>query len=87
MRLTAESLLSYQGLHEMDGLAHVRVYEGPGELPVVIVDQFDDNPGTMVTLGIEMVAASIQRRCSPTAGSFGSFPMSRATCWAPPGFG
>ena len=36
MHLTFESLLSYEGFHGMSGLAHVRVYEEPGQIPVVI---------------------------------------------------
>ena len=60
MRLAGESLLSYRGLNGMDGLAHVRVYEAPGQLPVVIAGQLDDNPGSRLGVAIEMVAASIQ---------------------------
>jgi hypothetical protein len=60
MRLAVESLLSYQGLQGMDGLVHVRVYEAPGQLPVVIAGQLDDNPGSRLGVAIEMVAVSIQ---------------------------
>jgi hypothetical protein len=61
MKLTRELLLPYQGLHSIDGLCHVRVYEQPGELPVVIAGGLDDNPGTSITNAIEMVAAAVQR--------------------------
>ena len=59
MRLTSELLLAYQGFHGMDGIAHVRVYEEPGQIPVVVAGQLDDKPGTHLTTAVEMVAASI----------------------------
>ena len=59
MDLTRELLLPYQGLNAFDGLCHIRVYEQPGRLPVVIAGGLDDNPGTSLTLAIEMVAASV----------------------------
>jgi hypothetical protein len=46
MNLTRELLLPYQGLNSFDGLCHIRVYEQPGQLPVVIAGGLDDNPGT-----------------------------------------
>ena len=60
MSLASESMLSYQGLHGMDGLMHGRVYGEAGHIPVVIAGQPDDNPGTLLAIGIEMAAASIQ---------------------------
>jgi hypothetical protein len=60
MRLAGESLLSYQGISGMDGLEHVRLYKAPGQLPLVIAGQLDDNPGSPLGVAIEMVAASIQ---------------------------
>jgi hypothetical protein len=61
MDLTRELLLPYQGLDVFDGLCHIRVYEQPGRLPIVIAGGLDDNPGTAVTLAIEIVAATVQR--------------------------
>ena len=61
MDLTRELLLPYQGLDVFDGLCHIRVYEEPGALPVVIAGGLDDNPGTSLTLAIEIVAATVQR--------------------------
>ncbi len=61
MHLTRELLLPYQGLNGFDGLCHVRVYEQPGQLPIVIAGGLDDNPGTSITNAIEMVAAAVQR--------------------------
>jgi hypothetical protein len=61
MDLTRELLLSYQGLNDFDGLCHIRVYEQPGQQPIVIAGALDDNPGTSITNAIEMVAASVQR--------------------------
>jgi hypothetical protein len=60
MQLTHESLLPYQGFHGTQGLCHVRLYEQPGRLPVVIAGALDHAPGTSVTNAIEMVAAAIQ---------------------------
>jgi hypothetical protein len=60
MHLTHESLLPYQGLHGTRGVCHVRVYEQPGRLPVVIAGALDDGPGGTTTTAIEMVAAAIQ---------------------------
>ncbi len=61
VKLTHELLLPYQGLNGFDGLCHVRVYQHPGQLPVVIAGGLTDNPGTSITNAIEMVAAAIQR--------------------------
>ena len=36
MQLTRELLLAYPGLHRLDGLCHLRIYEDPDQLPVVI---------------------------------------------------
>ena len=55
MDLTRELLLPYQGLDVFDGLCRIRVYEQPGRLPVVIAGGLDDNPGTSLTLAIELV--------------------------------
>jgi hypothetical protein len=60
MQLTQEALLPYQGFHGTYGVCHVRVYEEPGQLPVVIAGALDDGPGTSITNAIEMVAAAIQ---------------------------
>lgn len=83
--VTGESLLSYKGPNGMDGLAHVRVYEAPGRLPVVIAGQLDDNPGIRLSLAIEMVAAAIQSSVLPTGVSFACCSLSRPTCSATPG--
>lgn len=61
MNLTHESLLRYQGLFGFDGLCHIRVFEQPERKPVVIAGNLDDNPGTSIHTGIEMVADAIRR--------------------------
>ena len=61
MELTRELLLPYQGLDAFNGLCHLCVYEQPGQLPVVIAGGLDDNPGTLITNAIEMVATAVQR--------------------------
>ncbi len=61
MRITHESLMRYQGLNGADGVCHLRVFERPGELPVVIAGNLDDNPGTTITNAIEMVAEAVKR--------------------------
>lgn len=60
MKLTKEALLPYHGFHGTYGVCHVRVYEKPGRLPIVIAGALDDGPGTSITNAIEMVAAAIQ---------------------------
>jgi hypothetical protein len=60
MQLTHQSLLPYQGFHGTQGVCHIRVYEQPGRLPVVIAGALEDGPGTSITNAIEMVAAAIQ---------------------------
>jgi hypothetical protein len=60
MELKHESLLPYQGFHGTQGICHVRVYEQPGRLPVVIAGALEDAPGTSTMNAIEMVAAAIQ---------------------------
>jgi len=60
MQLTREGLLPYQGFHGTYGVCHVRVYDEPGRLPIVIAGALDDGPGTSITNAIEMVAAAIQ---------------------------
>jgi hypothetical protein len=58
--LTSDELLVFQGFNGCTGLCHARVYERPGGLPVVIVGQLDDNPGTFPSTAIEMIAAAVQ---------------------------
>jgi hypothetical protein len=76
MRLTSESLLAYEGLHGMNGLAHVRPSEEPGQIPVVTAGEFDDN-GTHLTVGIETVRRQSTSACSPMVVSFGWSPTHR----------
>jgi hypothetical protein len=61
MELTRELLLPYQGLDAFDGLCHIRVYEQPGRLPVVIAGGLDDNPGTAITNAVELLATTVKR--------------------------
>jgi hypothetical protein len=58
MQLTRESLLPHQGFYGTRGLCHIRVYEQPGRLLVVVAGALDDAPGTTVTNA--MVARAIQ---------------------------
>ena len=67
---THERLLPFQGLHDIDGLCHVRVYERPGRLPVVIAGELDDNPGTKISNGAAMVADAVQRELFPEGREF-----------------
>jgi hypothetical protein len=61
MNLTRELLLPYQGLDAFNGLCHIRVYEQPGWLPVVIAGGLDEHPGTSITNAVEMLATTIKR--------------------------
>ena len=70
MRLPHETLISYRGFHGIDGLCHVRVFEAPGRLPVVIAGALDDNTGTSITNAVEMVAAAIKQKLFPEGREF-----------------
>lgn len=70
MDLTRELLLPYQGLNRYDGLAHIRIYEQAGQLPVVLAGALDDNPGTSITNAITMLAAAVQRSQFPDGREF-----------------
>lgn len=67
---TRDELLPFEGLHEIDGLCHVRTYERPGCLPVVIAGELDDNPGTKIRKAIPAVARAIQRELFPDGREF-----------------
>jgi hypothetical protein len=69
-QLTHEQLLPFQGLHDIDGLCHVRVYEQNGRLPVVIAGELDDHPGTKISNGIEMVAHAVKQEFFPDGREF-----------------
>lgn len=70
MELKHESLLPYQGFHGNQGICHVRVYEQPGRLPVVIAGALEAGPGTSTMNAIEMVAAAIQANVFPDGREF-----------------
>ena len=70
MRLSKECLLRYPGLHGADGVCHVRVFERDGALPVVVVGNLDDNPGTTITNAIEMVGEAVKRNVIPDGREF-----------------
>jgi hypothetical protein len=70
MQLTRELLLAYPGLHGLDGLCHIRVYEQTDRPPVVIAGALDDNPGSSPTNAIALLAAAIQASQFPDGRSF-----------------
>ena len=70
MELTRELLLAYPGLHGLDGLCHLRVYEQPGQLPAAIAGALDDNPGSSPTNAITMLAAAVQHSQFPDRRGF-----------------
>ncbi|MDA8068442.1 MAG: hypothetical protein M0T77_07510 [Actinomycetota bacterium] len=64
MQLTCECVLALPGLGDMQGICHVRAFEKPGRRPVVIVGERNDNSGTYIPNGVEMLAHTIhQQRC------------------------
>jgi hypothetical protein len=79
-----EQLLPFEGLHEIDGLCHVRTYERPGRMPVVIVGELDDNPGTKVRKAIPAVARAIQQELFDDGREF-LLVEYRPPCGAHPG--
>jgi hypothetical protein len=70
MQLTRELLLAYPGLHGLDGLCHLRVYEQPGQSPVAIAGALDDNPGSSPTNAITLLAAAVQTSQFPNGRPF-----------------
>ncbi len=60
MELTHEICIQYSGLELNDGLAHLRIYEGPGCRPVAIVGQLEDNPGTPIESVIVQVQEAVR---------------------------
>jgi hypothetical protein len=79
-----EELLPFQGVHGIDGLCHVRTYERPGRLPVVIAGELDDNPGTKIRKAIPAVARAIQRELFGDGREFVLVEY-RPVCGAHPG--
>ena len=72
MQLTRELLLAYPGPHRLDGICHLRVYEEPAHVPVVIAGALDDNPGSSPTNAITLLATAVQNRQFPTGAASGS---------------
>lgn len=70
MDLTRELLLPYQGLHGYDGLAHIRIYEQPEQLPLALAGALDDNPGSSPTNAITLLAAAVQSSQFPDGRPF-----------------
>lgn len=63
MRLTHDEVLQY-GWPANPGTArcHLRIFEAPGEMPVVIVGQFEDSPGPSVVNAIEYIAGLVSAK-------------------------
>jgi hypothetical protein len=70
MDLTRELLLPYQGIDGLDGLCHIRIYEQPGQPPLVLSGALEDNPGTPITNAITTLAAAIQHSQFPDGREF-----------------
>jgi hypothetical protein len=60
MKLTHDDVLAY-GLPagSRDARCHLRIFESPGEMPVVIIGQFEDNPGPSVVNAVEEIASLV----------------------------
>jgi hypothetical protein len=64
-----EFLLLYRGFAQTTGWCHVVV--GDGEIPVALVGQLEDNPGTSVTNAIEEIASILGKNVFGGAGPSG----------------
>jgi hypothetical protein len=56
---TADKMIQYRGFGPFIGLCRLRVYKGRGGKPVVIVTQFNDNPGTSIANVAESLATQV----------------------------
>jgi hypothetical protein len=60
MRLTYDGVLAYGWPAEPQAArCHLRIFEAPGDIPVVIVGQFEDSPGPTVVNAIENIASLV----------------------------
>lgn len=44
-----DEIFAYQGRNSLMGHCRVRIYTGPGLVPLVLVSECDNNPGTSIT--------------------------------------
>ena len=65
MNLTHDFVHEYQGYHNLPSRCRIRVYEQPGQVPVVIATELPDNPGTSVTNMAEQLCAEVIRAHFP----------------------
>lgn len=70
MQLTHDQIFYYAGFGGCDSWAHLRVFQEGGALPVVIVGELDDNPGTSVTNFAEELAELIALGFFPEGREF-----------------
>jgi hypothetical protein len=61
MRKTVDQLLWYRGEFDAESRCRVRVYKGDG-LPVVIVTELLDNPGSPLSFGAEGLAERLWKK-------------------------
>jgi hypothetical protein len=60
MRLTHDEVLAYGWpAGPKDARCHLRIFDAAGQVPVVIVGQFEDNPGPSVVNAIEYIASLV----------------------------
>lgn len=59
MTLTHDKRFEYRGFHGCKSACRLRVYETPGKVPVALVTELTDNPGTSITNMAEYLATLI----------------------------
>jgi hypothetical protein len=63
--LTADYRYAYRGYHADGGVCRVRLFEGTGQVPVVLVSELAENTSTSVTNMAEYLAAELIARHFP----------------------
>ena len=56
MRKTLDQTFPYLGYYDCPSQCRLRVWQEPGQVPVVLFTELDDNPGTSITNMIEYIA-------------------------------
>ena len=56
MRMTLDQTFPYRGYYDCESRCRLRVWQEPGQVPVVLFTELDDNPGTSITNMIEYIA-------------------------------
>jgi len=65
LQLTTDYVYDYAGYSNCESRCRVRIYDGPDQSPVFLVEELQDNPGTSITNMVEYLAAELATRHCP----------------------